>query len=274
MRVLTVVLAAALLVGETARASAQVVSGRVIEAGSDRPIVAAAISVIAGGQSVLSTQSDSTGFFRMLLPRPGSYNVRVERLGYAPAQSDTLAVGPGEILEIVIRLGVTAVPLPPLMVVERRSIGASPEFYRRLEAGRRSGIGRFITREELDSTNALSLTSVLARVPQVGMVYDRRGKAQPVMLSQGGCRATLYLNGAPLNLAGGESIDDLVDPAVLDGVEIYRNRTELPPEFAGPRECGAIVFWTRPGQPARGGLWRFLAAVGVVVGLVVWLVAN
>jgi hypothetical protein len=271
---LTGVLTAALLAGTTAPSLAQTIRGRVLEVGSETPIVAAAISVLAGGQTVVSAQSDTTGFFQVTLPGPGCYNIRVDRLGYAPVQSDTLEAGRGDVLEVLIRLGVTAVPLAPLMVVERRSMGAATEFYRRLESGRRTGLGYFITRDDLDATSVISLSAVLARVPQVGMIYDRRGKAQPVMLSHGGCRATLFLNGAPLNLAPGEAIDDLVDPAMLEGVEIYRNRTELPFEFAGPRECGAILFWTRPGESARGGLWRFLVAGGAAVGMIVWFLSR
>ena len=268
MRPITVVLGAVLLAGDVAGSGAQVLSGRVTELGSDRPIVAAAISVHSGGQSMLSIQSDSTGFFRMVLPQPGWYRVRVDRLGYAPAESDTLEIGRGELVEVGIRLRVAAVQLTPLMVVERRSMAPSPEFYRRLDAGRRSGSGFFITREELDSTKAISLTSLLSRVPQVGMAWDRNGKARPVMLSQGGCPATLYLTGAPLNLTGGEALDDLIDPITLDGVEIYRNRAELPFEVAGPRECGAILLWTRPGERTRGGVWRIVVGAAALVGMV------
>ena len=72
----------------------------------------------------------------------------------------------------------------------------------------------------------------------------------------------------------GETIDDLIQPSTLEGIEIYRNRTELPFEFAGPRECGAILFWTRPGESARGGLWRFLVAGGAAVGMIVWFLSR
>lgn len=268
-------LAGVLLAGATARSSAQILRGRVLEAGSNRPIATAAVSVSARGQAPLSTESDSAGGFQLTLARPGWYGVRVDRLGYARAETDSVSVGRGEIVEIAIRLSVTAVPLAPLMVVERRSSrGAPSEFYRRLESGRRTGSGWFITREALDSMNVPSITGILARVPHVGMEYDLRGMARPVMLSQGGCLPTLYVNGALLQLATGESIDDMFNPATLEGIEIYRNRTELPAEFAGPRECGAIILWTRTSEASRGGLWRILTAGGLMLGLVVLLVAS
>jgi hypothetical protein len=121
-------------------------------------------------------------------------------------------------------------------------------------------LGVFITRAALDSTTAQSVTALLARVPLLG------GDGV-LSLSRGGCTPTLYLNGARFQLASGETIDDLILPRTLDGVEIYRHRTELPPEFAGIDRCAAIVFWTRTGDPGRRAGWRFVAAGGAVLGL-------
>jgi hypothetical protein len=275
MRLLNGVLVVALLAGASARSSAQTVSGRVLEGGSDRPIAAALVSLVANGRSLLRTESDSTGYFRLPIPRPGWYGLRVERLGYAPASTDTLAFGPSESVEIAIRLSVTAVRLGPLLVVERRSsVRPRSEFQRRLESGRRSGDGWFITREALDSTSSPSVTGVLARVPHLGLEHDKYGEAWPVSFSQGGCRPTLYLNGARFQFAEGESIDDIMIPDNLEGIEIFRNRTELPPEFVGIGQCGAIVFWTRGGEPARRGFWRIVAAGGVLLGIVALFVTN
>jgi len=269
-------LAFALIASMSVPSSAQVISGRVLESGSSRPIDAAVVSLLASGRSVLRVESDSVGYFRLPVPRPGWYGLRVERLGYATAGSDSLAVGSRENVEIVIRLGVTAVPLEPLMVVERRtSVGFRTEFQRRLDAGRRSGQGWFVTRETLDSAGPVPVTSVLGRQPLLTVQSGADGRAWPVSLSRGGCAPTLYLNGSRMTFAAGESLDDFVSTDNLEGIEIYRNRMETPPEFVGIGHCGAIVFWTRAGEPAeRPGLWRLLAAGGAVLGMVVLFVVN
>jgi hypothetical protein len=89
-----------------------------------------------------------------------------------------------------------------------------------------------------------------------------------MMLGRGGCAPSLYLNGVPLNFAPGETIDDMFDPGSLEGVEIYRHRMEVPFAYAGPRECGAILFWTRMGEPGPGvRWWRYLVAGGALFGL-------
>jgi hypothetical protein len=267
MTKLAVVWTMALLAGTPAGVLAQVISGHVLELGSDRPLPAASITLVAGNRPLLSTDSDSAGAFRVAVPRAGWYSLRIERIGYALAISDTLEVGGSENVEVTIRLGVTAARLEPLLVVvRRREIRPRPEFERRLESGRRSGLGVFITRETLNSTSAQSVTALLLRVPLLG--------DGPVSLSQGGCVPTLYLNGARLQLAPGERIDDVIQPGTLEGIEIYRNRTELPREFAGIGHCAAIVFWTRVGEPTRGAAWRLVVAGAAVLAMVIVFIAR
>jgi hypothetical protein len=265
---LAVALTIACLAGLPAGALAQSIVGRVLEVDSDRPIADALVTLIADGRLLLSTESDSAGNFSMPVPRGGWYSLQIERLGYAPAVSDRLAVGTRENVEVTIRLSVTAIRLQPLLIVEHRSeTRPASEFERRLESGRRSGIGVFITREALDSTTAQSITALLARVPLLG-------SDGAVSLSQGGCTPTLYLNAARFQLAFGETIDDLIQPGTLEGIEIYRNRTELPRDFAGIGHCAAIVFWTRVGETSPGGVWRYLAAGGALVGVALLFLTN
>jgi hypothetical protein len=76
---------------------------------------------------------------------------------------------------------------------------------------------------------------------------------------------------------GRATLDDLILPGTLEGIEIYRNRTEMPREFVGIGHCGAIVFWTRmgePGEPGGRASWRWLAAGGALLGVVVLFITN
>jgi carboxypeptidase family protein len=249
---------------------AQVIRGRVLDVASGDPVAAAAVTVVTDGRTLTSTESDSAGAFRVAVRRAGKYTLRVERIGYSAGISGILEVGARETVEVTIRLDVMAVHVQPLLVVERRTrTQPLPEFERRFASSRKSGLGVFITREALDSTTAHSVTDLLGRVSLLGLQRE-----QPVSYSQGGCVPTLYLNGARFQLATGESIDDMIQPNTLEGVEIYRNQTELPREFAGIGHCAAIVFWTRVGESTRGGSWRFLIAGGAILGLIVFFIAN
>jgi hypothetical protein len=54
------------------------------------------------------------------------------------------------------------------------------------------------------------------------------------------------LDGVPYALLGGETIDDVVSPTQLEGIEVYRHAAEVPAEFlTAGSSCGAIVLWTR-----------------------------
>ncbi|MGH7500214.1 MAG: carboxypeptidase regulatory-like domain-containing protein [Longimicrobiales bacterium] len=270
MKIRDAALAVALTATAPVSSSAQIINGRVFEAGSDRPIVGALVTVMASGRSELRTESDSLGFFQAPMPRPGAYAIRVERLGYATTDTDTLSVRADETVEIAIRLGVTPVRLEPVMVIERRSSMRRSEFQRRMDAGRQSGLGVFMTRDEIERTGSPSVTGVLLRAPLVSL---GRGGG-PVMLSRGGCTPTLYLNGSRMVFASGESLDDRIIPEMLEGVEIYRNETELPFEFTGIGQCGAILFWTRAGEPGRRGAWRILVGGAAFFGMMILFVTN
>jgi hypothetical protein len=90
---------------------AQVITGRVIEVDSDRPIAAALITLVEDERSLWSAESDSAGHFSVAVPRGGRYRLRVERLGYATAISDAVDISDRESVDVVLRLSVTAVRL-------------------------------------------------------------------------------------------------------------------------------------------------------------------
>jgi hypothetical protein len=150
MRPSALALAAALLIGQGAPAHAQILTGRVVELDSELPIVAASIGIFSGDRPIVSTISDTTGSFRLVLPAPGWYRIRVERLGYAPAETDTLEFVPAEVMDVSISLRVNAVQLAPLIVITRRAAGPRPEFRSRVDEGRTTGRGGFFRREVLD----------------------------------------------------------------------------------------------------------------------------
>lgn len=74
-------------------ASAQVVTGRVVDAESGAPLDVAFVVLVGedGGRDA-SALTDATGTFRLRASAPGRYRVRAERIGYAAAESETLEV--------------------------------------------------------------------------------------------------------------------------------------------------------------------------------------
>jgi hypothetical protein len=248
--------------------AAQVLSGRVLESSSGRPVGDALVSLVAGSRVVSTVESDVMGRFRLQAPASGSYSLRVHRIGYAPVSTESLAVAAGENVEVVIRLWVSAVPLTPLVVERRAADRARTQLERRIETGRQTGLGVFITREALDSVSSRSVTGILMRVPRMSVAVDSFDKTWPITQSQGGCRPTLYLNGARMTFPPGQALDDVLIPGDLEAIEVYRTRNEVPLEFAGIDHCAAIVFWTRLGGSDKTETWRHIAVVGSLFGLI------
>lgn len=108
-------------------------SGILVAEGDGAPVDGAVVSIDGGdGVVVWETLSNASGVFSLPLPPPGTYRVRVARIGYeswtsGPVRIDA-AQAPGPLrLEVPVR----AVPLPELMVTEQTDCPTTPDDRRR-----------------------------------------------------------------------------------------------------------------------------------------------
>ena len=63
---------------------AQVIAGRVLEAGSGTPVAGAQLRLLAAnGSERGAVVTDSSGWFQVTLPNAGRYSLAVEHIGYA-----------------------------------------------------------------------------------------------------------------------------------------------------------------------------------------------
>ncbi|MGH7449337.1 MAG: carboxypeptidase regulatory-like domain-containing protein [Longimicrobiales bacterium] len=246
--------------------AAQQIRGTVLEANSGGPIADAAVAVFDDRDSqVLDVLTDSIGQFASTLRRAGIYSLRVEKIGYRTLHTDTFAIGTSEVLELRILVGIEAVPLMPLEVTARyRDSRAHPDFHRRVEWGRQTGFGRFITREEIERTAFVRTSSMLVQVPSIRLVHAPDGNVYLGVSERGtfNCRPAVYLNGMEISQSFG--LDELsLDE--LEGVEVYRWRTEIPLELARPNVCSVVSFWTRVGTGSQTWNWRRILAGAVAI---------
>lgn len=73
---------------------AQTFQGRVVEAGTDAPVVTALVSLIdSEGDQVGVSIADSAGFYRVSAGEPGVYRLRAERIGYLAFETPRLEAG-------------------------------------------------------------------------------------------------------------------------------------------------------------------------------------
>src|SRR5688500_609995 len=177
------IVVALILCGALSPAHAQLVHGRVVDAGTMRPIETVSVELIdSAGERRARAVTDTAGAFRTIAPLPGLYRLRVSRIGYATLETQPLSAGMGVGLELELKLSPAAVALEPVRVTARKAYatGRLQEYYERAVWTRRTGLGKVLTRDELER---LQLPNVSA-----ALVY---------MQPRAGCVPTYFVDGTP-----------------------------------------------------------------------------
>lgn len=237
---LLLALALALLVSApTARA--QVISGTVLAAESRAPLAGAVVTLLSRDSAQLvQLRADSAGAFSLTLPGAGAYRLSAAQIGYRAAVSPALSIGPADTLQVEFSISRDLVVLKPLVVTarSRRLTEAARRFY---ERARIAATGSFITRDEIDKAQPMMVTDLFNRLPGIRTRAMMGGNDVAI---RGNCRPTVFLDGVRVN--GYRSIDDLVQPLEVEGLEIYRGGYQAPAEFGGMQAgCAVILIWTR-----------------------------
>ena len=89
---------------------AQSVIGHVLDAATNAPLQGAEVRLLAENEVQQRVLSDSTGFFRLLAPLPGSYVIEAELLGFERSRSSPLELPVSRELNVEVRLSRTAIP--------------------------------------------------------------------------------------------------------------------------------------------------------------------
>jgi hypothetical protein len=247
---------------------AQSIHGRVVDASSGEAVPEASVIVTGGDQrQPVRAQTRADGGFSLALRGPGSYRVRVERTGYAPATSQEVAMEAGEVVQVELKISTQPVTLAPLTVIGRQAAPrvASLEtsgFYDREKRGH----GRFMKRDHFEKRRGNRLINILDEVPGIQLFRDRSGNQYVTFTraqsngafsrAQTGqanlCQPIFFLDGSRVSAgspnSGGVTLNDLVEPERIEAMEVYASVAQLPVEFnASDASCGVIVIWTRKG---------------------------
>jgi len=216
------------------------------------------------GADPASAATDAEGRFHLSQVRPGRYEFRVTRLGYEEVW-DSLTVTDESIIQLEVGMVPQAIELDPLMV--RRLPRLAPEM-EEFEERRARGIGRFLSRSEIEARGTSQVSDIFRQLP--GVTVERtaatRGGGGGHLLMRGSCPPSIYLDGQRA-AAGPVDIDAYVSATELEAVEVY-SATEAPPQFSHGR-CGAVVLWTRPAamsDEGRAFSWGRLALAAGFVG--------
>jgi len=225
--------------------------GVVSGAADGKPLAGVRVVVLDQGRAA---ETDATGSFVFHNVVPGVHVLRSERLGYG-ARTDTLEVQAGRITHAVVPLAVRPIELEGLAVrVEHRAMRLDREgFYAR----RLRETGLYFTRDDIEKRQPLVATDLLEGFP--GVYVRRTGPEWGVVLrggrgtrfaglARGGCGPIIWIDGQviPRRFEGPTTLNELVSPDQIEGMEVYRSAAEVPTRYNGrDAACGVIVIWTR-----------------------------
>ena len=260
---LTSVAAGTLIAGSASLLPAQTIRGRIFEDSTRVAIDAATLSLLreSGEPTGRQVRSDSAGNFALTTPGAGRFIIVAQRVGYHEMTTPAIvALAVGEVVVVELFLGRSAVPLAPFLITERRA--ARPNSMQEgFEERRRVGMGTFMTREDIERRRARMVYDLLLGVP--GVELRERGGGRVSMTRAAGsvsCQPLIYLDGVRANRSTDpasmvQSILKAIPADHLEGVEIYKGRSQLPAEFgSADARCGAVVLWTRhPGAAKSSG---------------------
>ncbi|HEX9484525.1 MAG TPA: carboxypeptidase-like regulatory domain-containing protein [Gemmatimonadaceae bacterium] len=225
------------------------VSGRVTDRTTGAPVSHAELLVIQDGRLVTA---DSVGQYALNELTPGDAHLRVRAPRFQTMEV-VVALRAGDDIDLRIILDSTrsgaaqalagvSVTAPAPLAVSYRLV----DFERR----RRTGMGQYMTEEEIRGSGAASLPDATRGMR--GITVHCGGT------ESGGCRiqvARAPINCQPEYLVDGR-VDNVFGPLTpirdIIGLEIYTGASDVPGEFAGTRAgCGVVVIWTPSGPSKR-----------------------
>lgn len=271
---------------------AQTVRGQAVDALGDQPVIGARIVLLAADSSIVDeTDSDSNGRFQLVAQSGGTYTIQASALGYASYRSVPFGLAAGTTVDVVVRMGVDAIPLEPFSVVASgRTMGVREMEFERRRNDPSIG-GHFLDREEIARRPTATATQLLTQLPgpelfristpehgmglQRSLIYLPGSRGSTIR--SGYCLAQVYVNGARVRQSEDRSafvsVDDMLEGAPIIAVEVYSRAFQAPIEYQGSGECGVVLYWTEEpsSSSTRGwGMGRLAIGVGALVGLLLF----
>jgi carboxypeptidase family protein/TonB-dependent receptor-like protein len=232
---------AAAILPSTALSAAQrptaTVSGRVVDRVSLAPIPGAQVALLGAHRQAAS---DSGGRFTQEGLAPGPYVLQIRALGYT-ASTWVIRLDTGQVLDRDFDLAPAAYTLAP--ITREATPGLMALRLRDFERRKAQGRGVFITEDDIQRTNAGTLSEVLRTVAGVQVVCNSAGcTARMTRAATGVCRPDFFVDGLSANFSTNANL-----PTVgIVAIEVYRSGGEAPVEFLrADTDCGVIVIWTR-----------------------------
>jgi len=212
----------------------------VVRDSAGQPIAGADVAIVA---LKLLTRTEQNGSFRFGRVSAGDHEISVRRMGFQPARVN-VALGSVASDSLSIVLQAQAVVLAGVDVngQDARHLLWIEEFYRR----RVRGMGKYVTRDEIEARHASRLSDAVRNVPGLIFVRTRGGNGVRFASAAGRRRDCVPQVWVDAVRANGLELDD-ISARDVEGVELYHGPSTTPMQFSqgAISTCGTIVIWTR-----------------------------
>ena len=204
------------------------------------PIRDAVVTIDGSGISVLT---GANGRFRILALSPGSYDLRVRRLGFDPVIL-RVRVEPRDTVRLAISLERAIVVLDSMRVTAAATSPRLAEF----EERRARGDGQFLSGPEIERRNVQSVLDLLRPFKGIRWI----GGSIATNMRFGVIRDCPYQVFVDDVMIPTPRLADTVSPKDLAGIELYTSIASVPLRYKSSGDgatCGVILLWTK-----RGGM--------------------
>jgi hypothetical protein len=216
---------------------------------SGRPLRGVQTSVIGVPEGAISNEG---GVVTMADLPVGTQIIEFRAIGYRPLRTRlTLSVRAVNRLDVTLDDRITE--LSPLTVSALRRPRITSEFEERKKSGR----GVFFDEEFIAKRRSLGVNDLFYGVPGVKVSLSGYSSVVTIMRSGGmadnmvdGCSPTYFVDGIRISTDDGMfSIDNIIRPQDILGMELYRSLAEAPPQYQQSGSgCGLILIWTKRGK--------------------------
>jgi hypothetical protein len=260
-------------------AQQQMITGRLLEDGSNRPVEAATILLTAANGRMLDRTAKTTKFgtFTMRV-EPGRYRLRVTRIGYQPVDSDILEVSYDNNVNVNYILTPVSLRLSRVEVVAKPGLETGEIGMAKRQALNTGGV--FLYRDDFKELINQPVWEIVGRVEGLrprtdGSIESLEGhRCLQFLLNRLPIREVpmQYVDIATLNGQTFASLYEMLPDGIdIMGIEVYRSFKEVPEELkmdawpgsvndlgvTPPRvagtvrvtrdvslACGLVLFWT------------------------------
>ena len=201
--------------------------------------------------------TNAVGEFRLSVPPDVGIEVLVRRIGFLPTRFKIL---PGADTTVNVPMQQLAVLMQTQIVRAQqtvRSLEMRGFYERMLETQNGALNGDYVLPEEIEMRSPNRVSQLLET--KRGINVRRQGSCNIIVqcfrvYGQGGCAATVFLDGQRLNplktasndLSGAPPLDELIPVSSVSGIEIYPRGALAPPKFQSlGGTCAIVLIWTR-----------------------------